>query len=93
MSLRGSHLSFVKKSDKVLHRRSRLTKLQWRRGVGSEIAAQSGHVDHEHKPRGKVSFARVFCLVHTELHGEKGGNCVAGEIGLPFQTWVIYESG
>ena len=50
-------------------------------------------MDHQPQPRSKASIAARLRLIRTELYGENGGNVLAGQLGLPFQTWVNYESG
>ena len=50
-------------------------------------------MDHEQNPSGKASIACRLRLIRTEIYGEEGGLELAGQLGLPFRTWVNYESG
>jgi hypothetical protein len=55
--------------------------------------SKRGHMDHPHNPGGNASIGRRLRLIRTEFWGENGGAALAGQLGLPFRTWVNYESG
>jgi hypothetical protein len=45
-------------------------------------------MDHQQKARSKASVAARLRLIRNELYGENGGNVLAGQLGMSFQTWV-----